>query len=217
MNKDDALNHVELLLQESLKNFSAALKKHIPYNKTKAKDQIYSHYIPERCLTTYFAHTLISDGFHVFNEQDYCKNGQYGKLDLLARKFSQSNNENEQIQIFVEAKGNLDGCYKEVIHDIHRMQNFNLEFSGHSKTNIEENMFKHQFHVILTTNWWYKTLSEWWTNQDEYPKSSKGGRRTADEWPRLKEKIQTAKCDVVQLIEGEKSTLDALYAIFTKN
>lgn len=205
MKDAEAIDHVEKLLQYGLKNFRNALKKYTPYGLEK--NGKYNKYIPERCLTTYFAHSLIKHKFCVFNEQDYCRHGKgdCGKLDLLAINFRSG------IQIFVEAKGNLEGRYNEVSADIDRMQNFCLKNLPRCDTAL-----KH-INIVITTNWWYKQLSEWWTNEDEYPKTVRNnGQRTGAGWPVLKKQLLKSKRDLVSLNKYNEENLDALYAIFTR-
>ena len=71
MDSNQALSLVEKFIVDGLANFSEDLKLHIPFGITK--DKKFIKYIPERCLTTYFANTLINNGFVVFNEHSYIK------------------------------------------------------------------------------------------------------------------------------------------------
>lgn len=89
MTPEKALSFTESLLVASFHNFKEALDLHIPFGVSK--DGNYIKYIPERCLTTYFAHELINHGFVVFNEQPLAGETEaLQKIDLLARNFQRT-------------------------------------------------------------------------------------------------------------------------------
>lgn len=224
MDSNQALSLVEKFIVDGLANFSEALKLHIPFGITK--DKKFIKYIPERCLTTYFANTLINNGFVVFNEHSYIKkNGEAGiaKLDLLARKISTVTD--EAIQLKVEAKGNLDAGYESIAADITRMKERHLDpiiGSGFEYNKLEEE-FGHRFNIVLTTDWGYKEFSTWWLDNEDAPsiKDHDGDTtktRKVDCWKPLKDELRHAKRGVHHLVTNTKHhySVNALYAIFTE-
>ena len=229
MNTNDALDMVENCILSSLKELAEAFTYHIPFgiavNKINGKETYYLKYIPERCLTTYFAKVLIDKKFVVFNEQSYeSKNGKIAKLDLLARKISPE--EKDSIQLKIEAKGNLDSGYQEIVNDIRRMKDQKLDLKIGVGFPLNENMveesFSHRFNIVITTDWGLSELSEWWTegvnNQDApFIKGSHVTQRNKDSWGPLKNELMLAakrgKHDMVKNDIGNYS-IHALYAIF---
>lgn len=225
MESDTALESVECYLHTSLEKLSEALKLHIPFGI--AGDNSYLKYIPERCLTTYFATTLINNGFVAFNEQSYLTNdGKTAKLDLFARKISSK--KKDRIQLKVEAKGNLDSGYQDILNDIKRMrEKLDLAIGRDFPLprNMAEDEFGHKFNIVVTTNWGLKEFSKWWTkeaimSQDApFIKNSEVRTRNAGCWKPLREKLSEAmRLGSHALLENrneeEPYTIDALYAIF---
>lgn len=226
MDSDAALACVECYLRTSLEKLAEALTQHIPFGI--AGDNSYLKYIPERCLTTYFANTLINNGFVVFNEQSYFTNGgKTAKLDLFARKISPKEKE-DRIQLKVEAKGNIDSGYQDILNDITRMRE-KLDLAiGRGfplPQNMAEDEFGHKFNMVITTNWGLKEFSKWWTkegikSQDApFIKNSEVKTRNVDCWKPLREKLSEAiRLGSHTLLENKNAaepyTIDALYAIF---
>ena len=223
MDSSQALSQVEGFIIDGLANLSEAIKLHIPFGITK--DGKFIKYIPERCLTTYFANALINNGYVVFNEHSYSKNDDEAgtaKLDLLARKISTVND--EAIQLMVEAKGNLDAGYESIVADITRMRTRHLDpmiGSGFTSNKPEEE-FGHRFNIVLTTDWGYKEFSTWWLDNEDAPSIKNHDGNTAktrkvDCWKPLKDELKHARRGVHHLLTNTeyKYSVNALYAIFS--
>lgn len=217
MTLEKALSFTESLLVASLHNFKDALELHIPFGFSK--DGKYIKYIPERCLTTYFAHELINHGFVVFNEQPLASETEASqKIDLLARKFSKGRKK-EQIQLCVEAKGNLDSGYTTILADIERMQNSSLDLRAPSGfANAQADDFGHQFHIVITTDWGLHKLSDWWMSKSKYmPNGTMHPDGRTECWIPLNQKLLDAKkCGGLTLLKNSVHDYEvkALYAIF---
>lgn len=224
MDSSQALSLVERFIAEGLSKLSEALSLHIPFGITK--DKKFIKYIPERCLTTYFANTLINNGFIVFNEHSYSKkNGEAGtaKLDLLARKINPV--KDEAIQLMVEAKGNLDAGYESIVADITRMKERHPDsiIGSGFEYNKPEDEFGHKFNIVLTTDWGYKEFSTWWLDNEDAPsiKDHDGDTtktRKVHCWKPLKDELRHARRGVHHLVTNTKHhySVNALYAIFSK-
>ena len=220
-----ALNEIDKILKRSMERFKHACICHIPFCTSVGREKSIK-YIPERCIVTYFAWGLIDADFAVFNEQivKWKKKLTYPlRFDMLARRFSP---EGSEVQIKLEAKGNLDSGYKEILADIKRMEDYTVEIPEIKMSNPESNRaddrFPYRFNMVLTQNWGIRELSDWWRSEDDtHPKRRKSQRlRDGKEWGELKQKLLSAKKrGVIPILKSAPDynppyTIDILYAIF---
>ena len=221
VSEEMALEDIDEILQKSMEEFKKACSRHIPFVQSSAG---YIKYIPERCFVTYFSWGLINKGFIVFNEQTVkCgeKAQKTQRFDLLARRFAPGGG---CVQIKAEAKGNLDGGYKEILADIKRMEDFTVASQNNKLSNSEKNWedgrFPYRFNIILTQNWGLRELSEWWKSENKVQPKRKNSEllREAKEWVELKQKLLKAKKrGVISILKSAPNydySIDVLYAIF---
>lgn len=217
------LDEIEGILLGSMEKLKSACETHIPFCRSDGRER-HIKYIPERCFVTYFSWGLINADFAVFNEQmvkcewplPYPQ-----RFDLLARRFSPEEN---RVQIKAEAKGNLDGGYKEILKDIQRMECCTLAMPDFEmrkpKKNVAVKRFQHRFNIVLTQNWGLVELSEWWGSDKVAAPRRKGSKlaRKGEEWVELKDKLLAAqRRGVMSMMEsapGYNYSIDVLYAIF---
>lgn len=223
VSEEQALKGIEALLLESMKKLENACGMHIPFGLSDELDP-HIKYIPERCIVTYFSWGLIENGFAVFNEQTVDCNARAQKtqrFDLLARRFAP---EGACVQIKAEAKGNLDGGYKEILADLNRMEAYSIKIPDNKMSNHENNWddsrFLYRFNILLTQNWGLRELSDWWVSEEKDRPKRKGSelRRKAEAWEVLKGKLcEAKKRGKVTLLKSDPRynyTVDVLYAIF---
>lgn len=200
------------IFTRGMEKFKGACAEHVPFCVSSAG---YIKYIPEQCFVTYFSWALIDAGFAVFNEQTVgcpAHSQKTQRFDLLARRFGEKS---KRIQLKVEAKGNLDGRYEEILHDVERMEKYtvaspNLGEKGLHPNAPDSDFFAH-FNGIITQNWGLGELSRWWTS--EMPGAPK---RRGAKWGLLKEKLLHAKRrgKFTLLQSGNGYSIDVLYAFF---
>lgn len=223
VSEEQALKGIEALLLESMKKLENACGMHIPFGLSDERNP-HIKYIPERCIVTFFSWGLIENGFAVFNEQTVDCNATAQKtqrFDLLARRFAP---EGACVQIKAEAKGNLDGGYKEILADIKRMEKYPVANPKIKMSNPEANWhdsrFPYRFNIVLTQNWGLRELSDWWVSQENDRPKRKGSelRRKAEAWEVLKGKLcEAKKRGKMPLLKSDPCynyTVDVLYAIF---
>lgn len=217
MPQEQIINDIDHIFMSGLYKFKEACNMHIPCGISSGSLD-YIKYIPEQCFLTYISWALINSGYILFNEQEvdvanHIKRTQH--FDLIARCYPVE--DTPKIQLKIEAKGNLDNGYKQILADIERMERYALpDINFASKglhMNISEKDFHHRFNCVITQNWGLSTLSQWWI--DENMDAPKG--RTAADWSVLKEKLLMArKRKKITILKSSNGwEIDALYAIFS--
>ncbi|MBD5416217.1 MAG: hypothetical protein HDR50_00730 [Desulfovibrio sp.] len=207
-----ALNELNEIFVMGMEKFKSACDKHAPFCVSSAG---YIKYIPEQCFVTYFSWALIDAGFSVFNEQTVgcpAQSQKTQRFDLVARRFGEKE---KMIQLKVEAKGNLDGRYEEILWDIARMEKYTVAFPNLEEKglhlNARDSDFSSHFNAIITQNWGLAALSNWWTS--DAPGAPKG---RGSKWGLLKEKLLEAKKRGKFTVLKSKNgySIDVLYAFF---
>lgn len=225
VSEEMALDEIDAILQGSVEEFQRACQRHIPFGLSDEPDQ-HIKYIPERCIVTYFSWGLINKGFDVFNEQEVgcpAKAQKSQRFDLLARRFAP---EGACVQIKAEAKGNLDGGYKEILADLNRMEAYSIKIPRNKMSNPEKNWddsrFPYRFNLILTQNWGLMELSKWWKSKQLGAPKRPGGeseRPSACWWELKKKLLEAERCGVIPILKSDPDyprpySIDILYAIF---
>lgn len=207
-----AVDEITKIFEKGMEKFTAACDLHVPFCVSSAG---YINYIPEQCFVTYFSWALINAGFTVFNEQTVgcpARSQKTQRFDLLARRFGEKG---KRIQLKVEAKGNLDGRYEEILWDIARMEQYTVAFPSLVERGLHANAgdsdFSFHFNGIVTQNWGLASLSDWWVS--DTPGAPKG---RGSKWAPLKAKLlQAKKRGKVTILKSEKDfRIDVLYAFF---
>lgn len=209
-----ALYETVEILKNGLEKFKDACDQHIPFCMSSLG---YINYIPERCFTTYFSWALINSGFYIFNEQSVdcgSQSKQTQRFDLLARRFG--NEVHQMVQLKVEAKGDLESGYKEILDDIDRMEKYTIPYPNYNDVglhqNKQDNDFPCRLNCVITQNWGLRKLSVWWMEDNlEVPQ----GRRSPV-WGHLKAKLLQAKVrDKFTVLKSRNGyNIDVLYAFF---
>lgn len=213
------LNEIDKIFKEGLAKLQNACNLHIPFGISLRNGKEGNiKYIPERCFTTYISWALINSGFNVFNEQevDFIDKGKRSQhFDIIARRITVNCRSN--IQLKIEAKGNLDSGYKTILNDIKRMEYYTLTLPDYNLVGLNHNLtdesFPNKYNCIVTSNWGLPSLSNWWIDDSfNIPEN-----RHAAEWNELKEKLLHAeKRGKFTILESRNDwKIDALYAIFS--